>query len=204
MPTLTFPIATDTDDGSGEVSDVVWANAQNGTGTFSVPSGGRISAARSLNVGSYIILDGFMRWNTSTLPAGAVVTSATLDVYAIAKGDPESLILIGDWYEYGGSPATLADWANMASGSAITGVTLASLTTSAVNTLTLTNVGNVSLVGYTGIRLGVQQKTADAAPTGDNFVDFAGFEDAQQEARLNVTYSAVGDAVTAPVRRTFQ
>ena len=74
---------------------------------------------------------------------------------------------------------------------ALAGTDITSLSKNSTVELTLANPGNISLTGYTGLRLGI----SGSQPGGDNHVQFATLEHSlQPEPQLVVTYSTSGGA----------
>jgi len=188
MPT--FSIAAGGDDGQRYRSAGLYANVSaDGTG------GGELTQTKlyaTRETGFYITVI-LLRWDTSSIPDGDTVTAATLDVYVETEtNNPDGLSLVADWYDAGGTQNN-ADWANLDSGAnAISGVTIASLTEGAVNSLTLSNAAaNINKTGFTGLRLGISKRAADAAPTGFNAVVISALEHATNvEPKLVVVASA--------------
>jgi len=194
MPTVTFDLASDADDGDGTKSNIVFANVPGSS--YTVGDGTEGGTVRSLFGGSYFIGCCYFRFDTSSLPNDATVTAANLKLYLNSKGDPDNLDYAGDFYDFGGEPSVDADWEATSSGDAITTIDATGQTAGVVNTIALTTLTGVSLTGFTGLRL--SSKT-NPTPTGDNFLTYAMHEDATSGRRpqLEVTYTTptVGAAV---------
>lgn len=184
MPTTTFSITADADDGSGYWEDTAWPPTG---GTFNTDDGASMFATRWVSA-TYVSEVAVMRFDTSSLTSGAVVSAATLKLYCEAAINANGYSVEGDYYDFGGEPTVAADWALTPSGTSIfTGIPTTSWTTSAVNNVTLTDLSGINTTGYTGIRLIM---VGAGTPTGQNFVQWATAESANQEPRLDVTYSA--------------
>lgn len=138
----------------------------------------------------YYIGHGYLRFDTSSIPDGATITAAELQIYVISKVVTDGLSLLGDYYDFGGTPAVAADWVHTPPGGAASSL-ISALTAAAVNTLTLSNLASINKTGYTGIRLGISARAADAAPTGNNEVVISSYEGPSQAAKLVVTYDTV-------------
>ena len=187
MPTVTFAIAIDNDDGTGyRGGGAVWANI--GTATFTAEETTNLVASKTLFGGNYYVDNAYMRFDTSSIPDGAVITSARLILYIDSNNtfDDDGLSFAADFYDFGGEPSVAGDWEQTSSGDAISSFTTASLTTNAVNNLNLTGLSGINKTGYTGVRIAPVNTTA---PTGLNSIEIAAFEAAQQEPRLEVTYT---------------
>ena len=187
MPTDTFPIAVDTDDGTGyRGGGAVWENI--GTATFTAEETTNIVASKTLFGGNYYVDNAYMRFDTSSIPDGAVITSARLILYIDSNNtfNDDGISLAADFYDFGGEPSVSGDWEQSSSGDAISSFTIVSLTTNAINNISLTGLSGINKTGYTGIRIAPVDTTA---PTGLNSIEIASFEAAQQEPRLEVTYT---------------
>lgn len=195
MPTDTFAITTDNDDGTGyRGGGTNWANIS--TDPFTAEETTTLLVSQVTNGTQFFLDNTFLRFDTSSLPDNAVPSSANLLLYLIAKGtNPDNIVWGADFYDFGGEPSVAADWELSTSGDAITSFTSGSLTASAVNTIALTGLSGINKTGFTGIRI---------APTGSvgqptsslNTIEFAASESVQQEPRLEVTYEIVGDTTT--------
>lgn len=155
-------------------------------------TGTTIYVERSYNGSTqYDITVGLLRFDTSVLPDDATVSAATLEVYVKSHSDTNTLNLCGEYYD----PGTIdsADWT---AGEATTAFStaLSGITDSAAKIITLSSAAaNISLVSYTGIRLTISKRAADAAPTGNNNVQIASYDDTSfAEPILHVTYTQPG------------
>jgi hypothetical protein len=193
MPTTTFAIASDADDGGGYYTSSSWP--ANG-GTWTTDDGASLWVTKTLSSGTYYNDVSFLRFNTSSIGSGATVTGATLDLYVISRSSANSASLLADYYDFGGEPSGSDDWV-LTSSPAILSKSVSSLTANAVNSITITDLSGINTTGITGIRLTLSEIT----PTGTNNVRIAAYEHTTaQEPRLNVTYTISGGG---PVLRTF-
>lgn len=184
MPTDVFSIASASDDACGYWSGGTYPPAS----AFSVWSGDTILYAYKELTGSYNNWVNVFRWDTSSIPDDATITAVTLDVYVSAKGDADGRNIDIEWYDYGGDAMVSGDHTHVIS-TPIGSKDITTFTTGAVNTITVTSdFTGINLSGYTGIRMAV----SGGAPSGSNGIDVAGYADANQEARLNVTYTTGG------------
>lgn len=187
MPTDTFDIAVAADDGAGYKSDSTWAGVP--TGPFADEPGDVIYVVKYVP-GNYYAENAFVRFDTSSIPDDATVTAAQLKIYLLALVSQfGTQFLEGDYYDFGGTPTVTADWILTVAASIFTPIQTTSLTTSAVNTIDLTDLTGINLSGYTGIRLAISNVTV-VNNSQEVELDFAGFGNATgSAAQLLVTYT---------------
>lgn len=180
MPDLPFDIAAGADD-SVLLADAVSYPPL--TPTFSEPAGTFIQVMRSLlpSDSHYYIINGRLRWTTSSLPAGAVPMSASFGINVIGLANADSRSLTADYYTWN---MTNADYSTTAPASPILSIPIASLVPG-WNNIPITDVSGISLTGDTYMRLHI----TGGVPVGDNFVSFDSFEGTGPQARLTVTYA---------------
>lgn len=201
MPTDTISVAVDNDDGSGYMQKASWPPS---AGTWADTTSGNIWVSKVFGASVYTQDLAFVRFDTSTIADTAVISAATLQLYMVSRtqgsAGANNYSLVGDYYDFGGEPTVSGDWIETSSPSIFTAVDLDTFTLSAVNNITLTNFSGINLTGYTGIRLTLSSGT----PTTDNWVEIADREAANQEPRLQVTYTTAGasEAFMASARRT--
>ena len=196
MPTDTFPVAADANDGWGG-----WVAEQAGGGLWPPAGspGSHFETDAGLGFPDILVLSKreiyeamitCLRFDTSTIPDTAVIASANLELYAVSRDEfGNNYNMVGDYYDYGGSPLVAGDWIETASPSIFTAVDITGLTLSAVNTITLTDLTGINKTGFTGIRLTLSAGT----PTVANVMRFASREHATgQEPRLIVDYTTIG------------
>jgi hypothetical protein len=194
MPTDTFPIAVDTDDGTGYRGGVAnWADI--GTGLFVAEETTTLVASKTQFGGDFFVDNAFMRFDTSSLPDIATITSANLLIYAVNIDNGNSVTYAADFYDFGGEPSVAGDWEQTSSGDAISLIEPNNLTEGIVNTVALTGLTGINKTGYTGIRIAPANTTQ---PTTINAINIASLEDAPQEPRLEVTYTT--SSLTGPTR----
>src|SRR5581483_984569 len=170
------------------------------TGTPGFYTAGTVVTAGKRNVfSSYQILDALLRFDTSSLPDNAVISSASLSFNIPAKANADSRNLIGSWYDAANWPIDGNDWAADVGTTALPGSPLANLPLAGTGTATLSlqNPAQISTTGSTCLRLGL----SGGAPTGDNFVQIASNENTTYTApRLTITYTLPGG--TPPPQNT--
>lgn len=174
---------------AGAPSDGAWAGSTQTTTyppTFNqcFPADTVVAASRNLNGGKYMVNDGLLQWDTSSLPDTATVTSASLRVYVLVRDSINARDFQGEWYNWGAT-CDGADWTATAASTAFT-TPIIGLTLNADNDVPLSAVTNVNLAGRTALRLHV----SGGVPTGLNRVLFADYEHATQPGpRLVVCYT---------------
>ena len=131
----------------------------------------------------------FLKFNTSSLPDAATVTGASLKLYADSKASADARDVNFEWYTWT-TPAHPTDWADVV-GTTAAVVTVASITTGAVNTIALSSPGeNVNKTGNTTLRFGL----SGGQPTGSNEIFFIAFDHATLvEPQLVVYYALPPD-----------
>jgi len=181
---LTFTVLAGGDDGDIQVnSNVSGGYPPTGTPSPYTP-GATFTAGRRLAFNQYRVLVGLVRFDTSALPDNATITGATLKLYVNAKADGDNRNVVGEWYAASNWPIDAADYTATPSSTALAGADITAITTSAVNSLALQNVSNVSTTSYTGFRLHVD----GGVPAADNYVQFSSFEGGNVP-QLVVTYT---------------
>ena len=185
MPTDTFAITAEADDGTGYRTAGTWAGI--GSGTYTAEETTNLWISKTTNGSEFFVDNLFLRFGTSSIPDTATPTGANLLLYVVSKGaDDDSVQYSADFYDFGGEPSVAGDWEQTSSGDAILTLDPDALTTSAVNTIALTGLSGINLSGITGIRIAPKTTTQPSFST--NNIEFAAFEAAQQEPRLEVTY----------------
>jgi hypothetical protein len=183
--TMTFSVASGADDG-----DLTLRSAQSQgyppTGSVSVnASGSVVTAGRRAAFGNYSVFVPLLRFDTSGLPDGATITSATLKVFVTGKTDDDARNLMAEWYPASNWPIDAAEFSLDSTGSALAGSDITAITVGGVNSFALTGLSAVSTTGATALRLHV----SGGQPTGDNYVQMAAFENSNPEAQLVVTWT---------------
>ena len=190
-------VATDGNDSYGWRSDTVWPPS---SGIFT-ESGG----ATSLIVGcafsspNYDQDMTFLRFDTSALPDSIAISGARLLIHTSMVLDNDAKFsIVGDSYDYDGSPATTGDWGIIdSSDSVITHTPLSSVNIGQDQPLDLIVFSGINPMGWTGFRLTIDIN--NTAPTQNNAVFFASSEHASDAApRLEVTYTEVPTTQPTP------
>ena len=182
--TVTFSVTAGGDDGDVSVSGPQSGGYPPSGSAAANTTGTLLTAGRRLAFGNYQVLTGLLRFDTSSLPDGATVTGVKLRGYLTSVADADDRTLIGEWYS--AWPIDAADWTLTSGTNALAGTDITSLSKNSTVELTLANPGNISLTGYTGLRLGI----SGSQPGGDNHVQFATLEHpSRPEPQLLVTYT---------------
>ncbi len=183
--TLTFVVGAGGDDGD------VWVQGPQSGG---YPPSGSVSflttnsfftVARRAVFGNFQVFAGLLRFDTSALPDGATIESASLRLSVLAKADADNRGLEGEWYSAANWPIDAGDSSVVSSASAFPSLDITGLSTTAVNSVALGGLSSISTTGYTGLRLHL----GGGQPSGDNYLQVAAFEHASRpEAELVVSY----------------
>lgn len=186
--TVTLKVAASGDDGDVMMNSASYPpSGATGTNT----TGSIFTAGRRFAYGSYQVLTALARFDTSSLPDAATVTSARLRIYVTGKADLNSRNVVGEWYPPSNWPIDGADYALNASATAFT-TDVTTLSVAAMNEFTLQNLASLSKTGYTALRLHLD----GGQPSADNYVQMATYDHATlPEPELIVTYTT---APTAP------
>lgn len=187
MPTPTFSITTGANDAkAGSNFPATYASlvysAHDSTSLAQGPQ-------RTTTGGVFANDVGLLRFDTSALPDGAVITAATLKLYGFSFKNDNSRSLIGDYYAWTGSSS--ADWTLTAPASPILSAALSSLTAGANNNVALTDFSGISKTSNTSIRLHI----SGGQPAGENEFLYHTYESSQPEPQLEVTYTLGTDLV---------
>ena len=159
------------------------------TGTFTRDTSSELTMPQRAFVSGGVppaaISNSLLRWDTSSIPDGAVPQSASLDLVGWNfKSDANSRSVVGEYYNWDGVNTT--DWAQDAPTTGLAfSKTIASWNATGNNSIPLTNLSGINKTGYTSLRLHISGGT----PTDQNYVDIATYEHATKtEPRLTVTY----------------
>jgi glucose/arabinose dehydrogenase/PKD repeat protein len=180
--TVTFSVATSGDDGNVTARGASYPPP--GTPAVNV-TGASLTAGRRFAFNAYENLVGLVRFNTSTLPDNATITSAKLRLTVTGKADTDGRNLVGEWYLASHWPIDASDYTPNANGGAFS-ADITALNAEAANELTLSNLGSILTTGMTGLRLTID----GGRPTGDNYVQLSTFDHATlTEPQLIVSYT---------------
>jgi hypothetical protein len=159
-------------------------------------SGSTIVPSRSSNAkpDEFYTTNGFMSWDTSSLPDNATIASTTLKFYTRSKSNMNSRSLTADWYS--AWPIDCSDFSDSAQTSAIGGIPLTDIPTPDASTI-VTLSGSATGVSRTG-RTGLRTHISGDQPLGYNSVEIyqVGNPYNMGNPDLNVTYSVPGGAPT--------
>ncbi len=155
-----------------------------------------IEIQRHLSGGTYRNFCGLLRFDTSVVPVGSTITSATLGVRTsgTAIGDADGRTLDAEWYSGNAwadsGTATGTYVLNVGTDALV--VDLTGLTTVTDYNWSLTNPENVVAGGWTGIRLGI----SGGQPTGLNEIFLYSWDHSTQpEPTLTVTYELAASKI---------
>ena len=111
------------------------------------------------------------------------------------QGRRDNRALVGEWYDAANWPIDGADWTLNPGTNALAGADITALAVNATAELASRRSRNVSLTGYTGLRLGVN----GGQPSGDNYVQIATLEHTSAPNRNSSSPTPPPAAPTAPV-----
>lgn len=130
--------------------------------------------------------NGMLRWDTSSIPDTAVVTAATFDPYVTSKVDTNGRDLVGEWYATANWPIDCSDYSMSLTANAFS-EDITAMPSSGRDSISLSNLSNISLTTYTGMRTGI---SGGEPPSGTDRIYYASSETAN-DPRLVVTYIVV-------------
>src|SRR5262249_42692389 len=151
-----FCVAADTDDGKAFRTDTVYPP---GGSTNSI-TGGNLTVQRAKSGSNYIVEPALLRFDTTTLPPGATINSASLFLKGAVAADANALSLQGEWYDQANWPIDPTDYADVPAATAFS--VLEANLVGGDNTISLASVSGITPGGYTGMRLHLSAAT----PTG--------------------------------------
>jgi hypothetical protein len=187
MTVTTFNIAAGSDDQYYGTRSSSWSTVQSGGGTtYSSSTGTLLEISRGISSPNYYNVNGYLKWNTSSLPDADAISAATLRVHfgGISNPNTDQYDLLGSWVNWGTSPSSAYSFTRTAD--AFGPLNLSSLTDGADNDIALSNLSNVSKTGTTYL---VISMNGTSTPTGYNEANVAALEGASTEARLIVTHA---------------
>jgi hypothetical protein len=196
VTTSTFDVALDTDTNSVKKTDAgVWPP---NTSTATDAS----CTVHTTNFGGplYYHILGLVRWDTSSIPDGDTILSATAKFAfdGIWQDDVPKRLVVIDWH----LPAfDTTDYIYPVGTNAHMGRALDTFTgAGAYNDFPLLNAYQVNTSGYTGLRIGI----SGGAPTGMNAIQIAQVADASPQPRLVVEHADIDRTRLAPTAIEFQ
>jgi len=183
MAVSTFTIAGSGDDAEPRKTGTSYPPT---TSAHQDPTNTFMYAGRRFTSPTYYVMQSCFRWDTSSIPDSATITSARALIYVQGLEDANARNLTADWFDFGGGTPTDADYSETAQTGALSALDISTVTVGATNSFTLGNVSNISKTGFTGLRFHVD----GGSPAGVNAVIFSSFDHATDPApQLEVTYS---------------
>lgn len=183
MPTMTFNVAASGDDGVVDGSNATYPPATAGTVS---DTGISVTVSRDFVSPNYRTRNGLIRWDTTTLPAGATITAATVRFTPSAKADANGRSLVAEWYSGSNWPIDTTDYAATAPGTPAASILLSSVVLNALTDLVFTDLSGINPTGYTGVRLHI----SGDEPTGMNRVSLPTWDHTvAPEPQLIITYT---------------
>ena len=179
-PTTEFDIAASGDDAEAYSDRESWTPSCDGVDT----SDDSITVEKDdVGSGDFSIKVGFVRWDTGSIPDTATITSASFEPYVRNAKDDDSRNFVGEYYT--SWPLTCSgDWTATVGTNAFT-EDITGISDGQRHTIALSNLSNISLTTYTGLRLGI----SGGKPTDENQVRMDSFDDDDNDPRLSVTYT---------------
>ncbi len=190
-------------DGSGWLQDAEIDWPPNGTDWHASDNSAILYAAHGKAATYSYSNNIFFRWNTSSL-SNVIVTDAKLRIYIYGVGSNDSsTLLVGDYYDFGGAPSTLADYKYYTVGdpsifTPIGPINPTNFPGSSFKEINLTNLSGINKNGYTGIRLGITSN--EPFPSTDWALQVQSIDSgAFAAAELVLTYQTIGNAQNIPI-----
>jgi glucose/arabinose dehydrogenase len=181
--TVTFRVSVSGDDGNLTADGSTYP--PNGTPVANT-AGSVLTAGRRNMPFGYENMVGLIRFDTSSLPDNATITSAKLRFYVSAKADGDSRNFVGEWYAGVHWPIDPADYVLNTRSDAFS-VDITSLASPASVDIPLTSPGSIVRTGTTGFRMSVD----GGQPATDNYVQIAAYDHPTlSEPQLIVTYTS--------------
>jgi len=192
----TVTIYSDTADGYIYSSSTSYTTASNGN-FLNVSSSEPIGfLGQYPNSGSYYIYQTFLKFDTSSIPDDAQITSVTLSCYGYTGSPPTSFSIearLHDW----DTTLTTADWvagSNLSSKALLATINSSGWSTSGYNALTENGnnlKNNINKTGTTYIILCSGEQTNGSPPTNDEYVGLYYTDETgtSKDPKLEITYS---------------
>lgn len=181
--TVHIPIAQSSHDGHVYFTDPAWPPETLQTADTTQTT---IDVERQPEGANYTIINGFLRFDTSVIPENATILSARLRIYVEIRDTADGKKVFLEYYDAG--TIGVEDWTATPNNNAGESSGDISTLDFGLNDIDLTNVGNISKTGFTGLRVHLDG-TGDP-PTGDNWLGFSSFDHASNPpAELIVTYT---------------
>lgn len=179
--TTTITVASDADDGTA-LKESSSAYPPNTTAAY-YGEQNYFGGSKSYS-GQYDVQCGVIRFNTSSLPDSAIITSAKLRLYCESRTSSDSRSLNG---EYRTNSFNDSDYTTSVGTTAFS-KSITTFATSQYNEIDLSNLTSISKTGYTGFRFGV---SGDTTPTGINLVQFHTYHyyTGTSRPQLEITYT---------------
>jgi hypothetical protein len=149
---------------------------------------GGVAAATAFNKdNAFIVINGLIRWDTSSLPPDATIQSATFrcKILQAFNDDNDGRSITADWYT--DWPIDPSDFSFTPLTTALSGFPLSSVTADSIQDIPLDNVVGVNPHGYTGLRFHI----TGGQPAGQNGFICASFDNTggDKPPQLIVTYT---------------
>ncbi len=197
-PQVTIPIAANADDLYLDAASATYPVA----GPATVVGGTQeCQPGRSLEGGtSYKVRNALVRFDSSAIPDNATIDSANLLLQIINYASTNALNLIAESYAWTG---VAADWTANEFASPCINYAMSNIPGSGLATVPFSSVSVINKTGITSLRMSISKRASDAAPTGENYFNFASLENTTlAEAKLEVNYTLDATPPAAPTGLT--
>lgn len=177
--------------GTAYGSNAAYATARS-TGSSTIA--GEARAGQRLNTGVYQVYCGLLEFDTSSIPAGATVTSWTLRPYIFQNDSVQDFTLEAYISDYGAS-ITSADFVAGGSLSGLTKVATLAITTQDDTQLTMTTIDpavGITVNGITRFLLSSDRVAANTTPTVHEYVSLDCDNTYGTPSLLDVTWTVAG------------
>jgi hypothetical protein len=187
-----------TGDGNVESNSTVYSTARAGNNLVTATA---LRVGQTLAGSSYYVEETFIRFDTSSIPDSAVISSVVLSLWCIVDNSTTNFVAEArsdDW----GTTLETTDWvagADLASKTLLATFAISGITVGAYNAFTESGTDFQSAINKTGetrFLVSSDRTRTNTTPTDDEYVAFRNqaFAGTTQDPKLVVTYSTVRES----------
>src|SRR5574337_88007 len=173
-------------------TNATYATARSGSTLASGTNTLRVGQQKSTD---YIVLESFLEFSISGIPAGSTINSVSLQIYLALDGSTTDFTAQVRSHDYGTS-LTTGDWipgANLGSDTLLATLASSGVTVNAYNSFTENGSNFVSAITIGGtlrIAISSDRTLSGTAPSSAEYFNFAAPSDATNPAKLVIDYTA--------------